>query len=98
MFQSIKLYLYGALAAVGLFLVGIFKYLSNKNDKLEKELEVVNKNIVVLEKVSSDKKELDKAIDQVKVEAQVVERENNEKRAKKIRPSVGDTFGDKRLN
>jgi hypothetical protein len=96
-FNQIKLYIYGAIAAAGLFVVGMLKYLSAKNKSLEKEVETNKKNVAVLEKASDDRKELDKAVAEVKAEAQAVERENNEKRAKKIRPSVGDSFGDKRL-
>lgn len=92
-----KAYIYGAIAAVGLFLVGMLKYLSHKNKSLEKEVETLNKNVLVLERVANDRKELDKAVDQVRAEAQAVERENDEKRVKKVRPNIGDTYGDKRL-
>lgn len=97
MLNSIKLYIYGAIAAIGLFLVGLVKYLSSKNTKLEKEVEIVNKNVLVLEKKDSDRKELNQELAKVKDEANRVQHENNEKRAKKIRPSVGTPFGDRRL-
>lgn len=97
MFNSIKLYIYGALAAAGLFLVGWLKYLSSKNDKLEKEVEVANKNVLVLEKKDSDKKELNQELAKVKEEAKAIQNENNDKRNKKVRPNIGDGFGDRRL-
>ena len=97
MFQSIKMYIYGAIAAVGLFLVGMLKYLSSKNDKLEKEVEINKQNVIVLEKKEAVRKDVDKAIDQVREEAKVIQNEINDKRDKKMRPSVGDKFGDPRI-
>lgn len=97
MFTSIKLYIYGAIAAAGLFLVGLVKYLSSKNAKLEKEVEIVNRNVLVLEKKDSDRKELNQELAKVKDEANRVQHEINEKRNNKVRPNIGDKFGDPRL-
>ena len=97
MFNSIKLYIYGALAAVGLFLIGMVKYLSNKNNKLEKELTVANNNIIVMDKVAKDNKILAADIKKTKVEAQAVQHEINKKRNDKTKPAVGTLFGDTRL-
>lgn len=97
MLNNIKLYIYGAIAAVGLFLVGMLKYLSAKNDKLKDEVKVAENNIIILEKVQDDRKELHKSLAQAKKEAEEVQHENNEKRTKKVRPDVGTSFGDKRL-
>lgn len=97
MFNSIKLYIYGAIAAAGLFLMGLVKYLSSKNTKLEKEVEIVNKNVLILEKKDSERKELNQELAKVKDEAKVVQHEINEKRNNKVRPAVGTPYGDRRL-
>lgn len=97
MFTSIKMYIYGALAAVGLFLLGVIKYLSSKNDKLKQDAQIQKQNVVVLEKKDSDRKEIDKAVKEVREQAEVVAHENNTKRNKKTKPAVGDSYGDPRL-
>lgn len=96
MFSTIKTYIYGAIAAVGLFLVGWLKYLSNKNDKLQKEVQIEKNNVVVLEKQKEQSKELNQALSEVKKEADEVAHENNQRVSTRTRPS-GKSFGDKRV-
>lgn len=95
MITSIKAYIYGAMAAVGLFLLGMLKYLSHKNDKLKQEIVIEKKNVVVLEKQKQQTKELNQALSDVRKEADEVSNENNKRASTRTRPS--GSFSDPRL-
>jgi hypothetical protein len=94
-FSKIKLYLYGALATIGILLFGWVKLLQYKNNKLEAKVEAKEKEIAVKNKVVGDKQQLDKQLDSAKKEAEEVAHENNQKRIARTRPS--GNFGDPRL-
>ena len=95
MLSKLRLYIYGALVAVGVFLVGWVKLLQNKKKSLEQQLEIKEKEIVVKDKQQQDKQVLDKQLEQVKKEAEEVANENTKKRITRTRPS--GNFGDPRL-
>lgn len=97
MFSAIKTYIYGAIVAVGIFLVGMLKYLSSKNDKLEKELKTEKQNAAVKDDVVKKEKDIQQAISDVQKESQKVHDENTQNRINKVRPNVGDSFNDPRL-
>lgn len=64
MFSTIKAYIYGAIAAVGLFFAAWFQYLRNKTAKQAEEIETLKSNAIAqdeineaenaIQKVSSD--------------------------------------------
>lgn len=95
MFNKFKLWLYGAVAAIGMALIAWVKILSKQKETLQKEVKIAENNIVVLEKVQDDRKELDESLAQAKKEAEEVQHENNEKTKSRVRPN--GKFGDKRL-
>jgi glucose-6-phosphate-specific signal transduction histidine kinase len=97
MLSTIRMYIYGAIAAVGLFLIGILKYLSNKNDKLEKELKTEKHNAVVKDTIDKKEKDIQQALSDVQKESQKVHDANTKNRINKVRPNVGDSFNDTRL-
>jgi hypothetical protein len=98
MLAKIKLYIYGAIAAVGLFLLGMLKYLSYKNDKLEKELKTEKHNAAVKDTVDKKEKDIQQALSDVQKESQKVHDANTKNRINKVRPNVGDSFNDPRLD
>lgn len=95
MFNQIKLYVYGAIAAIGLFLVGMLKYLSSKNDKLEKELKTAKHNDLVKETVNKKEKQIQQGLDQIKQESEKVHEQNKQDAISRKRPS--GSFLDDRL-
>lgn len=97
MLTSIKKYLYIGLGFVGLALFGWVKLINRKNKQLQQELQTERNNTIVLNKQREQSKEIEQYLAEAKAEADEVAHENNEKRIKKVRPNVGDVFGDKRL-
>ena len=95
MLSKLRLYVYGAVVALGLFLLGWLKLLQSKKQSLEQQLEQKEKEIAVKDKVVEDKQQLDKQLDSAKKEAEEVAHENNQKRIARTRPS--GNFGDPRL-
>ena len=95
MFQSIKMYIYGAIAAVGLFLVGMLKFRTHQKENLEKELKVAEHNNEVIVEKTNKEKEINKALSEAKQKADEVENENNKRASTRTRPS--GNFGDTRL-
>lgn len=93
---NIRNYIYGAIVAIGLILIGAVKYLSRENKALEQDIKQEENKNVILVKQNDDKKKLDTELVRVRKKADEVEHENIEKQVKRIRPS--GTFGDKRLN
>ena len=97
MFNQIKLYIYGAFVAAGLFLFGWLKYLSAKNESLKQELKTEKQNAAVKDEVVKAEKKISENLEKVREESQKVHDENNQKRINKVRPNRGDDFNDNRL-
>lgn len=95
MFNQIKLYIYGAIAAVGLFLVGMLKYRTVQKENLEKELKVAEHNNKVIVEKTNKEKQINNSITEAKQKADEVENENNKRASNRTRPS--GNFGDTRL-
>jgi hypothetical protein len=96
MFKQFKLYIYGAIAAIGMFLMGYIRLLSKQKESAKKEAQIAKNNVVVLETKAKDSKQLQASIDEVRNEAKQIEASNREKN--KEVPESGDVFGDDRLN
>lgn len=95
MFNSFKLYFIGGLLALFAGLATYIKILTGQKENLKKELQVNKNNIIVLEKQSSDKKEILQEISTIQIEAQRIKDEDTKKMVKHERPT--GSFLDPRL-
>lgn len=95
MFSTIKTYIYGAAAAVVLFLAGMLKYRTVQKENLEKELEVEKHNSAVKDSVVKKEKEIQTSLDKVKQESEKVHEQNKKDAISGKRPS--GSFLDPRL-
>jgi hypothetical protein len=96
MFTQFKLYIYGTLITIGMFLVGWIKVLSKQKESANKEAQIAKNNVVVLETKARDSKQLQASIDEVRNEAKQIEASNRDKN--KEVPKDNEPFGDDRLN
>lgn len=97
MLSKVKLYLGMALSFIFLIMFGWVKYLSKQKKNLEDKVDTLEKEIVVKEKVKEVETNIQKSLDEVRVESERVHNENLEKRNNKVRPKRGDSFNDSRL-
>lgn len=95
MFNQIKLYIYGAIAAVVLFLVGMLKYRTVQKENLEKELKVAEHNNEVIVEKTNKEKQINNSITEAKQKAEEIENENNKRASTRTKPH--GNFGDSRL-
>lgn len=95
MLSNVKTYIYGAIGAVILFLVGLVKYLSSKNKSLEKELKTEKHNAAVKEEVRQVEKSIQKNIEEVRKDSEVIHEQNKKDAINHKRPS--GSFNDPRL-
>lgn len=95
MFNNIKVWIYGAVAALVMFLFGWLKVLSKQKEELKKDLQIAEQNVVVLETKQSADKEIQKVVNKIQHEGKVIRNEDAKKALSDDIPS--GSFIDPRL-